>query len=113
MNIYLIICICQSDTGCYFQDATANDITTKSFDVQGFPTLYLRSASGKLFQYDGDRTKEDLIDFIKKNKDSPTQKDSKSENPTEPDAANPDLKKDELWGWLNFLLPLYSWKEKN
>lgn len=77
-------------------DATANDITTKLFDVKGFPTLYFRSASGKLLQYDGDRTKEDMIDFIQKNRDKPAQEDSKSEDSTKSDAANPELKKDEL-----------------
>lgn len=51
-------------------DAAANDIRDKSFDVKGFPTLFLHSAAGKLIPYDGDRSKEDLISFINKNKDS-------------------------------------------
>ncbi|KAI4337828.1 hypothetical protein L6164_016198 [Bauhinia variegata] len=50
-------------------DATANDIPSDTFDVQGYPTLYFRSASGKISQYDGGRTKEDIIDFIEKNRD--------------------------------------------
>ncbi|KAJ6805747.1 protein disulfide-isomerase-like [Iris pallida] len=50
-------------------DATANDVPN-DFDVSGYPTLYFSSASGKLMQYDGDRTKEEIIDFIKKNKDT-------------------------------------------
>uniref|UniRef100_A0A2C9U1I9 Protein disulfide-isomerase n=1 Tax=Manihot esculenta TaxID=3983 RepID=A0A2C9U1I9_MANES len=50
-------------------DATANDIPSDTFDVKGYPTVYLRSASGKLVQYEGDRTKEDIIDFIEKNRD--------------------------------------------
>lgn len=51
-----------------FQDATANDVPSETFEVQGYPTLYFRSASGKISQYDGNRTKED-IDFIEKNQD--------------------------------------------
>ncbi|XP_027339712.1 protein disulfide-isomerase [Abrus precatorius] len=54
-------------------DATANDIPSETFDVQGYPTLYFRSASGKLSQYDGNRTKEDIIEFIEKNRDKPAQ----------------------------------------
>ena len=55
------------------QDATANDVPTDTFDVQGYPTLFFRSSSGNLVQYDGDRTKEDIIEFIEKNKDSVAQ----------------------------------------
>ncbi|KAJ4819079.1 Protein disulfide-isomerase [Rhynchospora pubera] len=51
-------------------DATANDVP-KDFEVTGYPTIYFSSASGKLVQYDGDRTAEAILDFIKKNKDSP------------------------------------------
>lgn len=54
-----------------FQDATANDIPSETFEVQGYPTLYFRSVSGKLSQYDGNRTKEDIIEFIEKNRDKP------------------------------------------
>ncbi|KAL9666728.1 hypothetical protein QQ045_001066 [Rhodiola kirilowii] len=49
-------------------DATANDIPSNDFDVKGYPTLYFKSSAGNLSQYDGDRTKEDIIDFIKKNR---------------------------------------------
>lgn len=52
------------------QDATANDFPNDTFDVKGFPTIYLRSASGNIVLYDGDRTKEDIISFIDKNKDT-------------------------------------------
>ncbi|KAI8029748.1 Protein disulfide-isomerase [Camellia lanceoleosa] len=54
-------------------DATANDLPTDAFDVQGFPTIYFRSASGNLMQYDGGRTKEDIIEFIQNNRDKITQ----------------------------------------
>ncbi|XP_061341914.1 protein disulfide-isomerase-like [Gastrolobium bilobum] len=54
-------------------DATANDIPSEIFDVQGYPTVYFRSASGKISQYDGNRTKDDIIDFIEKNRDKPDQ----------------------------------------
>ncbi|XP_018858114.1 protein disulfide-isomerase-like [Juglans regia] len=50
-------------------DATANDVPSDKFDVKGYPTLYFSSASGKLLEYDGDRTKEEIIDFIEKNRD--------------------------------------------
>ncbi|XP_038978799.1 protein disulfide-isomerase-like [Phoenix dactylifera] len=53
-------------------DATAND-APKEFNVQGYPTMYFSSASGKLVQYDGGRTKEDIIDFIQKNRDATIQ----------------------------------------
>lgn len=62
-----------------FQDATANDIPSETFDVQGFPTLYFRSASGKISQYDGNRTKEDIIDFIEKNRDKPNQQEQRKD----------------------------------
>ncbi|KAG2318666.1 hypothetical protein Bca4012_055138 [Brassica carinata] len=51
-------------------DATANDFPNDTFDVKGFPTMYLRSASGSIVVYEGDRTKEDIISFIDKNKDT-------------------------------------------
>ncbi|GLT69519.1 hypothetical protein SLA2020_416640, partial [Shorea laevis] len=53
-------------------DATANDIPSDTFDVKGYPTLYFNSASGKVLDYDGDRTKEDIINFIEKNRDKTT-----------------------------------------
>lgn len=56
-------------------DATANDVTNE-FDVQGYPTLYFSSASGKLSQYDGDRTAEAIINFVKTNSDATSQPDS-------------------------------------
>ncbi|KAJ7965543.1 Protein disulfide-isomerase [Quillaja saponaria] len=54
-------------------DATANDIPSGTFDVQGYPTLYFKSASGKILQHEGDRTKEAIVDFIEKNRDKTTQ----------------------------------------
>ncbi|PSS30226.1 Protein disulfide-isomerase [Actinidia chinensis var. chinensis] len=50
-------------------DATANDFPNDTFDVRGFPTMYFKSASGNIVQYEGDRSKEDIIDFIQKNRD--------------------------------------------
>ncbi|TMW86309.1 hypothetical protein EJD97_021598 [Solanum chilense] len=67
-------------------DATANDLPKGDFDVQGFPTMYFRSASGNLSQYNGERTKEAIIEFIEKNRDKPAQSDS----------AKVDSAKDEL-----------------
>ncbi|KAJ4916352.1 Protein disulfide isomerase-like 1-1 [Raphanus sativus] len=51
-------------------DATANDFPRDTFDVKGFPTIYLRTTSGNTVLYVGDRTKEDIISFIDKNKDT-------------------------------------------
>ncbi|KAK1407753.1 hypothetical protein QVD17_39379 [Tagetes erecta] len=60
-------------------DATANDIVHEGFEIKGYPTLYFKSASGKLLQYSGKRTKEKIIDFIKKNKDNITPSDSRKD----------------------------------
>ncbi|XP_010912581.1 protein disulfide-isomerase [Elaeis guineensis] len=53
-------------------DASANDVPHE-LNVQGYPTIFFSSASGKLVRYQGDRTKEDIIDFIQNNKDAITQ----------------------------------------
>lgn len=50
-------------------DATANDVPSE-FEVQGYPTLYFSSASGKLMKYEGGRTAEDITNYIKKNNDA-------------------------------------------
>ncbi|XP_077249777.1 protein disulfide-isomerase-like [Tasmannia lanceolata] len=57
-------------------DATSNDIPSDVFEVQGYPTLYFSSASGNLVQYDGINSKEDIIDFVQKNRDTVVQSDS-------------------------------------
>lgn len=62
-----------------FQDATANDIPRETFDVQGYPTLYFRSSSGKILKYDGNRTKDDIIDFIEKNRDKLDQQEQRKD----------------------------------
>ncbi|XWS23720.1 hypothetical protein CRYUN_Cryun28dG0039400 [Craigia yunnanensis] len=57
-------------------DATANDIVDENFDVRGYPTVYFRSANGNVTPYEGDRTKEDFIDFIEKNRDKAVHQES-------------------------------------
>lgn len=52
-------------------DATANDVPSDIFDVEEVPKLYFRSASGNLSEYDGDTTKEAIIDFIQNNRAEP------------------------------------------
>ena len=47
-----------------------NDIRDKRFDVKGFPTLYLHTATGNVIPYEGNRNKDDFISFINKNKDT-------------------------------------------
>ncbi|XP_065880842.1 protein disulfide-isomerase [Euphorbia lathyris] len=64
-------------------DATANDIPNDIFDVKGYPSVYFRSASGKWEQYDGDRTKDDIINFIEKNRDKLSQQESSSSSKDE------------------------------
>ncbi|XP_022993484.1 protein disulfide-isomerase-like [Cucurbita maxima] len=75
-------------------DATANDIADGDFDVQGYPTVYFRSASGKLVDYNGDRTKEDIINFIETNRDRIAEVDSKPKEDTEADSKPKDSKPD-------------------
>ena len=54
-----------------FQDGIANDISSDSFEAKRYPTVYFRSSSGKISKYGGNRTKEDIIEFIEKNRDKP------------------------------------------
>ena len=54
---------------CLSQDATENDVVGEDFDVKGYPTLYFRSASGKITSFEGDRSKEAIIEFIENTKD--------------------------------------------
>lgn len=61
------------------QDATANDIPGDTFEVQGYPTVFFRSASGKTVPYEGDRTKEDIVDFIENNRDKAAPKETVKE----------------------------------
>lgn len=60
-------------------DATANDTPGDTFEVQGYPTVFFRSASGKTVPYEGDRTKEDIVDFIEKNRDKAAPKETVKE----------------------------------
>lgn len=81
------------------QDATANDIPSEPFDVKGFPTIYFRSVSGTVVAYEGNRTKEDFISFIEKNKPTTshvedTTSSTKTEEPKKIDDASDT--KDEL-----------------
>ncbi|WVZ85735.1 hypothetical protein U9M48_032624 [Paspalum notatum var. saurae] len=48
-------------------DGTANDIPT-DFAVEGYPTIYFYSTTGDLYSYNGGRTAEDIIKFIKEHK---------------------------------------------
>ncbi|KAJ1378130.1 Thioredoxin-like superfamily [Sesbania bispinosa] len=72
-EVFIIKCYDVTQAKNKGKDATANDIPSETFDVQGYPTLYFRSSSGKISQYDGNRTKEDIIDFIEKNRDKSDQ----------------------------------------
>ncbi|KAK3823827.1 MAG: thioredoxin-like protein [Linnemannia gamsii] len=52
-------------------DATANDLPASvPFTIQGFPTIKLRkagAAAGEYVDYNGNRSKEDFIEFLKEN----------------------------------------------
>jgi hypothetical protein len=76
-----------------FQDATANDVPSE-FDVQGFPTMYFVTPSGKKTSYDGGRTADNIVDFVKKNKE--TAGSSTTEKVTEKVEAATEAVKDEL-----------------
>lgn len=61
--------------------------------------MYLRTASGKLLDYDGDRSKEDIIKFIETNRDKIAEVDSKpkAEADSKPKDSESDSEaKDEL-----------------
>ena len=58
-------------------DSTANDVPSKEYSVKGFPTLYYKQATGAVISYNGDRSKENLIEFV--NKHSTSQPASHSE----------------------------------
>nr|CAD1842064.1 unnamed protein product [Ananas comosus var. bracteatus] len=60
-------------------DATANDVP-KEFDIPGYPTLYFVSASGKRLPYDGERTAEEIIDFVQKNRETTSDTTTSSES---------------------------------
>lgn len=77
------------------QDATANDVPNE-FEVQGYPTLFFSSASNKLVQYDGDRTAEDMINFIQKNRVTDKDKDAAVDPVESVEPVEPDSIKDEL-----------------
>lgn len=66
--------------------------------MKGFPTIYFRSADGKVVVYEGSRTKEDFISFIEKNKPASHGEESSTsttirsgEHKTEESAAKDEL----------------------
>jgi protein disulfide-isomerase A1 len=40
------------------------------FEVQGYPTMYFVTPSGKVTSYDSGRTADDIVDFINKSKET-------------------------------------------
>jgi protein disulfide-isomerase A1 len=50
-------------------DATENDLPPNAgIDIQGFPTLKLiKAGSNEVVDYDGDRTFDDMVKFLKEN----------------------------------------------
>ncbi|KAK9865288.1 hypothetical protein WJX84_012094 [Apatococcus fuscideae] len=48
-------------------DATANDVPDGRFQVKGFPTLMFVDSKGEIKPYEGERTKDGLVEFIEAN----------------------------------------------
>jgi protein disulfide-isomerase-like protein len=48
-------------------DATANDIPHRGVSVTGYPTIKLVTKGNRVIDYNGDRSKKDLIEFVEKN----------------------------------------------
>ncbi|XP_062182353.1 protein disulfide isomerase-like 1-1 [Phragmites australis] len=71
-------------------DATANDVPSE-FEVQGYPTMYFVTPSGKITSYDSGRTADEIVDYIRKNKESGTQETSEKA-----DSVATESVKDEL-----------------
>jgi len=74
-------------------DATANDVPSE-FDVQGYPTLYFVTPSGKMVSYDSGRTADEIVDYIRKNKETAGQAATATEKAADLAATEP--LKDEL-----------------
>ncbi|XP_022138717.1 protein disulfide-isomerase-like [Momordica charantia] len=45
-----------------------NDLVHGEFEIWGFPSVYFKSATGNILPYEGYDTKEDITDFIEKNR---------------------------------------------
>uniref|UniRef100_K3ZI56 Protein disulfide-isomerase n=1 Tax=Setaria italica TaxID=4555 RepID=K3ZI56_SETIT len=76
-------------------DATENDVPSE-FEVQGYPTMYFVTPSGKVTSYDAGRTADEIVDFIKKNKEtSGTGQATTTEKAADP-ATTAESVKDEL-----------------
>lgn len=72
--------------------------------------MYFRSANGDVKQYEGKQTKEDIIDFIQKNRDKSAQADSAEPESAKSETEYSNSAKDELWrGNLRLLLSFYFW----
>jgi len=59
-----------SDVVIAKMDATTNDVPPGLFNVKGFPTIYLHTATGESIRYEGNRSQADLSEFIKKHRSS-------------------------------------------
>lgn len=53
--------------------------------------MYFISATGNITPYEGDRTKDDIIDFIQKNRDKPLQSDSIKSDSVKEESAKDEL----------------------
>lgn len=53
--------------------------------------MFLRTASGKLVEYSGDRSKEDIINFVETNRDKIGEADSKSKDSKADSEAKDEL----------------------
>ena len=67
----LMFCCCEC-----LQDKSENDIPSEVFKVEDTPTMYFIKKEGEIIEYNGGKTKEDLIRFIQEHRND---KESKSE----------------------------------
>ncbi|KAK9735551.1 hypothetical protein RND81_04G212200 [Saponaria officinalis] len=79
-------------------DATANDVPSETFKVQGFPTLYFVNGNKEVVEYNGGRKKEDFVEFIEEHRSDKKNKTetSKKTETVEEQKDGSDSAKDEL-----------------
>ncbi|PHT48100.1 hypothetical protein CQW23_12308 [Capsicum baccatum] len=78
------------------KDGMENRLPRYLFKVQGFPTLYLRSAIASFPWFDGNRTQEAIIEFIQTNRGTPAPSNFVKSDLTVSEMAQKEPMKDEL-----------------
>ncbi|XP_021772615.1 protein disulfide-isomerase-like [Chenopodium quinoa] len=70
-------------------DASANDVPSDTFKVEGFPTMFFITKNKEIIEYSGSRKKEDIIEFIEKHRSD--EKKSEPEIKNEPEKASNNI----------------------